>query len=165
MVTGGVQPQDRETLPSPGGGIRLRDSRTGRNHDAASKVATQLVTDLRGVCGPGRIIMESCSAQVALKQGQAASLVLKEDFNLSDAEVHHGRQDRPGNPSGSRGTSPSLRPIERQREDGLLDQAKRRDGVTDLAPSNLQWMAPLPRLSPRLGLGVHGRYGAGVHTR
>src|SRR5208282_6671715 len=52
-------------------------------------VATQLVSDLMGrggVYGPGRIIIESCSTKIVLKQDQAASQVLKEAFNLSDGE-------------------------------------------------------------------------------
>ncbi len=64
-------------------------ARTGRHYNAAFVVATQLVSDLMGrggVYGPGRIIMESCSTKVVLKQDQAASQVLKEAFNLSDAE-------------------------------------------------------------------------------
>jgi len=39
-----------------------------------------------GVYGPGRIIIESCSTKIVLKQDQAASQVLKEAFNLSDTE-------------------------------------------------------------------------------
>jgi hypothetical protein len=39
-----------------------------------------------GVYGPGRIIIESCSTKIVLKQDQAASQVLKEAFNLSDGE-------------------------------------------------------------------------------
>jgi hypothetical protein len=64
-------------------------ARTGRHYNAAFVVATQLVSDLMGrggVYGPGRIIMESCSTKIVLKQDQAASQVLKEAFNLSDAE-------------------------------------------------------------------------------
>jgi len=64
-------------------------ARTGRHYNAAFVVATQLVSDLMGrggVYGPGRIIIESCSTKIVLKQDQAASQVLKEAFNLSDAE-------------------------------------------------------------------------------
>ena len=39
-----------------------------------------------GVYGPGRIIIESCSTKIVLKQDQAATQVLKEAFNLSDGE-------------------------------------------------------------------------------
>lgn len=39
-----------------------------------------------GVYRPGRIIIESCSTKIILKQDQAASQVLKEAFNLSDGE-------------------------------------------------------------------------------
>ena len=64
-------------------------ARTGRHYNAAFVVATQLVSDLMGrggVYGPGRIIIESCSTKIVLKQDQAASQVLKEAFNLSDGE-------------------------------------------------------------------------------
>jgi hypothetical protein len=64
-------------------------ARTGRHYNAAFVVATQLVSDLMGrggVYGPGRIIIESCSTKIVLKQDQAASQVLKEAFNLGDAE-------------------------------------------------------------------------------
>jgi hypothetical protein len=64
-------------------------ARTGRHYNAAFVVATQLVSDLMGrggVYGPGRIIIESCSTKIVLKQDQAASQVLKEAFNLSDME-------------------------------------------------------------------------------
>ncbi len=50
---------------------------------------SKLVSDLMGrggVYGPGRIIIESCSTKIVLKQDQAASQVLKEAFNLSDGE-------------------------------------------------------------------------------
>jgi len=39
-----------------------------------------------GHYGPGRIIIESCSTKVILKQHQAATQVLQEAFNLSDSE-------------------------------------------------------------------------------
>jgi energy-coupling factor transporter ATP-binding protein EcfA2 len=64
-------------------------ARTGRHYNAAFVVATQLVSDLMGrggVYGPGRIIIESCSTKIVLKQDQAATQVLKEAFNLSDGE-------------------------------------------------------------------------------
>jgi hypothetical protein len=64
-------------------------ARTGRHYNAAFVFASQLVSDLMGrggVYGPGRIIIESCSTKIVLKQDQAASQVLKEAFNLSDAE-------------------------------------------------------------------------------
>jgi hypothetical protein len=64
-------------------------ARTGRHYNAAFVVATQLVSDLMGRggnYGPGRIIIESCSTKIVLKQDQAASQVLKEAFNLSDGE-------------------------------------------------------------------------------
>ncbi|MDA4127600.1 MAG: hypothetical protein OK452_10450 [Thaumarchaeota archaeon] len=64
-------------------------ARTGRHYNAAFVFATQLVSDLMGrggVYGPGRIIIESCSTKIVLKQDQAASQVLKEAFNLSDGE-------------------------------------------------------------------------------
>jgi len=64
-------------------------ARTGRHYNAAFVVATQLVSDLMGrggYYGPGRIIIESCSTKIVLKQDQAASQVLKEAFNLSDGE-------------------------------------------------------------------------------
>jgi hypothetical protein len=52
-------------------------------------IATQLVSDLMGrggSTGPGRVIIESCSTKIVLKQDQAATQVLKEAFNLSDGE-------------------------------------------------------------------------------
>jgi hypothetical protein len=64
-------------------------ARTGRHYNAAFVIATQLVSDLMGrggYYGPGRIIIESCSTKIVLKQDQAASQVLKEAFNLSDGE-------------------------------------------------------------------------------
>jgi type IV secretion system protein VirB4 len=64
-------------------------ARTGRHYNAAFVVATQLISDLMGrggYYGPGRIIIESCSTKIVLKQDQAASQVLKEAFNLSDGE-------------------------------------------------------------------------------
>jgi type IV secretion system protein VirB4 len=64
-------------------------ARTGRHYNTAFVVATQLVSDLMGrggYDGPGRIIIESCSTKIILKQDQAASQVLKEAFNLSDGE-------------------------------------------------------------------------------
>jgi hypothetical protein len=64
-------------------------ARTGRHYNAAFVVATQLVSDLMGrggYYGPGRIIIESCSTKIILKQDQAASQVLREAFNLSDGE-------------------------------------------------------------------------------
>jgi hypothetical protein len=64
-------------------------ARTGRHYNAAFVIATQLVSDLMGrggYFGPGRIIIESCSTKIVLKQDQAASQVLKEAFNLSDGE-------------------------------------------------------------------------------
>src|SRR5256712_524305 len=64
-------------------------ARTGRHYNTAFVVATQLVSDLMGrggVYGPGRIIIESCSTKIVLKQDQAASQVLKEAFSLSDGE-------------------------------------------------------------------------------
>ena len=64
-------------------------ARTGRHYNAAFVVATQLVSDLMGRGGyysPRRIIIESCSTKIVIKQDQAASQVLKEAFNLSDGE-------------------------------------------------------------------------------
>jgi len=64
-------------------------ARTGGHYNAAFIFATQLVSDLMGrggVYGPGRIIIESCSTKIVLKQDQAASQVLKEAFNLSEGE-------------------------------------------------------------------------------
>jgi hypothetical protein len=64
-------------------------ARPGRHYNTAFVVATQLVSDLMGrggMYGPGRIIIESCSTKIVLKQDQAASQVLKEAFNLADGE-------------------------------------------------------------------------------
>ncbi len=64
-------------------------ARTGRHYRTAFLIATQLVSDLMGrggSTGPGRVIIESCSTKIVLKQDQAATQVLKEAFNLSDGE-------------------------------------------------------------------------------
>ena len=64
-------------------------ARTGRHYKTAFVIATQLVSDLMGrggSTGPGRVIIESCSTKIVLKQDQAATQVLKEAFNLSDGE-------------------------------------------------------------------------------
>jgi hypothetical protein len=64
-------------------------ARTGRHYRTAFVIATQLVSDLMGrggSTGPGRVIIESCSTKIVLKQDQAATQVLKEAFNLSDGE-------------------------------------------------------------------------------
>jgi hypothetical protein len=64
-------------------------ARTGRHYKTAFVIATQLVSDLMGrggSTGPGRVIIESCSTKIVLKQDQAATHVLKEAFNLSDGE-------------------------------------------------------------------------------
>jgi hypothetical protein len=64
-------------------------ARTGRHYKTAFVIATQLVSDLMGrggSTGPGRVIIESCSTKIVLKQDQAATQVLKEAFNLSDSE-------------------------------------------------------------------------------
>jgi len=64
-------------------------ARTGRHFNTCFVIATQMVTDLLGRAGeygPGRDMIESCSTKVVLKQDQASSAMLKEAFNLSDAE-------------------------------------------------------------------------------
>jgi hypothetical protein len=64
-------------------------ARTGRHYKTAFVIATQLLSDLMGRGGatsPGRVIIESCSTKVVLKQDQATTKVLKEAFNLSDGE-------------------------------------------------------------------------------
>jgi len=64
-------------------------ARTGRHFNTCFVIATQMVTDLLGRAGeygPGRDMIESCSTKVVLKQDQASSAMLREAFNLSDAE-------------------------------------------------------------------------------
>jgi len=64
-------------------------ARTGRHSRTAFVIATQLVSDLMGrggSTGPGRVIIESCSTKIVLKQDQAAAQVLREAFNLSESE-------------------------------------------------------------------------------
>jgi type IV secretory pathway VirB4 component len=64
-------------------------ARTGRHFNTCFVIATQMVTDLLGRAGeygPGRDMIESCSTKVVLKQDQASSALLREAFNLSDAE-------------------------------------------------------------------------------
>lgn len=46
----------------------------------------QLDGEGRGYYGPGRIVIESCSTKIVLKQDRAASKVLKEAFDLGDGE-------------------------------------------------------------------------------
>jgi hypothetical protein len=52
-------------------------------------IATRLVSDVMGarrLDRHGRVIIESWSTKIVLKQDQAAMQVLKEAFNLSDGE-------------------------------------------------------------------------------
>ena len=88
-------------------------ARTGRHYKTAFVIATQLVSDLMGrggSTGPGRVIIESCSTKIVLKQDQAATQVLKEAFNLSDGEEKFivNCENRAGNSSHSGGTDPFL---------------------------------------------------------
>ena len=90
MVAGRDQPEDGKALLPSGRRVRPRDSedRKALQRRRSSSRPSSSPTSWGGEAyyGPGRIIIESCSTKIVLKQDQAASQVLKEAFNLSDGE-------------------------------------------------------------------------------